>query len=294
MHKYTDNKEEERLQAMKEYNILGIDFDFEYILESLLEICDVPFCSIAAIYKDDYHVIASAGFETPSVFSRRGSCTEYIHTRDRFCEIANVHEENDISEGGKVLNDSEIVFYAGIPIYDSEGFTLGILNMLDWKTKVLTEKQKHFIEMASVRITKVIIRSREAQRLLQFDNMFSKSKDIIGIVRFDGQIVKINPAYSELTGYDEEEVLRANMLDFTPPDYLDEAKSVMNRFRLGKSKLNYMLPTLTKNNQIRWIEWTSTPEPSTELIFFIGRDITEHEVQSNLLKHSEIRFRSFF
>ena len=53
----TDPKEIERLQALKEYNILEIESDFSYVLESLLEICEVPFCSIAAIYKDNYHVI---------------------------------------------------------------------------------------------------------------------------------------------------------------------------------------------------------------------------------------------
>lgn len=155
MFKITDTKEIERLEAMKRYNILEIDFDFEYIIESILEICDVSFCSIVAIYKDNYHVIASSGFETPEVFPREGSCTEFIYKKDGLYEIANVQEEKEIRENGKILNGSEIIFYAGIPIYDSEGFTLGILNILDWKTKVLTERQKHFLKKASERITNI-------------------------------------------------------------------------------------------------------------------------------------------
>ena len=164
MDKDNSIKELERLQAMKEHNILGIDFDFDYILESLLEICDVPYCSISAIYKDAYHVIASAGFETPQVFPRKGSCTEFIHKKNRFYEIINVQEEECIEDGGKVLNDSEIIFYAGIPIYDLEGYTLGILNILDWKSNKLTDKQKNLFTKASLRIAKVIIQSRKKQR----------------------------------------------------------------------------------------------------------------------------------
>ena len=294
MFKITDTKEMKRLEAMKRYNILEIDFDFNYIIESILEICDVSFCSIVATYKDNYHVIASTGFETPEVFPREGSCTEFIYKKDGLYEIANVQEEKEIRENGKILNGSEIIFYAGIPIYDSEGFTLGILNILDWKTKVLTERQKHFLKMASERITNIFIQKRQEQLLLQFDSMFNKSKDIIGIIRFTGEIVKINPAFSEITEYDEEEVLKINMLDFISPDYLADAQALLNRVKSGKAQLNYTLPTLTKSNKIRWIEWTSTPELSTELIFFIGRDITENEEQSKLLKHSEARFRSFF
>lgn len=287
-------REIERLQAMKEHNILQIDFDFGYILESLLEICDVPYCSIVAIYKDDYHVIASAGFETPKVFPREGSCTEFIHKKDRFFEIPNVRDEKYIGECGRFLNNSEIVFYAGIPIYDAEGYTLGILNMLDWKTKTLTEKQKNFIKKASERISRVIIQSREEQRLLHFDGMFNKSKDMIGIIRFDGEIVRINPAFSELLEYNEVDMFQTNMLDFVHPDYLSEAQSLLSSLHSGEAQLNYTLPCFTKNNDIKWIEWTSAPEKSTELIYFIGRDITTIEEKSALLKKSEARFRSFF
>ncbi|NLZ95578.1 MAG: PAS domain S-box protein, partial [Bacteroidales bacterium] len=292
--KITDPKEIERLRAMKEYNILGIEFDFAYILESLLEICNVPFCSITAIYKDNYHVIASKGFDTEEVFPRKGSCTEYVHKRNKFCELANVQEEKDIDKCAKVLNGSEIIFYAGIPINDAEGFTLGILNILDFKSKVLTEKQRRFIKLASLRIAKVIIQRRQEQRLLQFDNMFSKSKDIMGIIRFDGEIININPAFYELLEYDESNVCQTNILDYIHPDYIDETKTLINILQRGKDKLSYTLPSITKNNAIKWIEWTSTPELNTGLIYFIGRDITAIEEQSILLKQSEVRFRNFF
>ena len=269
MHNFTDNNEIERLKAMKEYNILEINFDFDYILESLLEICEVPYCSIVAVYKENYHVIESAGFETPSVFPRKGSCTEYIYKKNSLCEIANVQEEKGINYCGKILNDSKIVFYAGIPIYDSDGFILGILNMLDWKAKVLSEHQKHFIKKASDRIANIFVQKRKEQRLLRFDSMFNTSKDIIGVIRFDGEIVQINPAFAELTEYDEDEVLLINMLDFIHPDYSDDAQSLLNRVKSGKAQLNYTLPIITKSNKVRWIEWTSTSESSTELIFFI-------------------------
>ena len=294
MNNITDPKEIERLQALKEYNILEIEFDFSYVLESLLEICEVPFCSIAAIYKDNYHVIASAGFETETVFPRKGSCTEYVHKKNRFCELSNVQKKTEIEESAKLFNNREIVFYAGIPIYDSKGFALGILNMVDFKTKVLTEKQKHLFKLASLRIAKVIIQRREEQRLLHFDNMFSKSKDIMGIIRFDGEILRINPAFFDLLGYSESEVYNENILNFIQPDYIEEAKSLLSRLHGGNAQLNYTLPSVTKEGDIKWIEWTSTPEESTELIYFIGRDITTIEEQSALLKKSEARFRTFF
>ena len=291
--KMTD-AEKERLRAMKEHNILEINFDFAYILDSLLDICDVPFCSIAAIYKDNYHVIDSAGVKTDEIFPRNGSCTEYVHKKNEFCELPNVQEEDEIVDCAKVLNGSDIVFYAGIPICDSDGFALGVLNIVDFKSKELTEKQRHLFNMASLRIAKEIIEKRQEQRLLHFDKMFSKSKDIMGVIRFDGEIVNINPAFYELLEYSEYEVIQNNILNFIHPDHLDDAKSLLGRLHAGSSQLNYTIPAVAKSNAVKCIEWTSTSEPSTELIYFIGRDITSIEEQSLLLKKSEDRFRTFF
>ena len=116
----------------------------------------------------------------------------------------------------------------------------------------------------------------------------------MGIIRFDGEIVNINPAFSEMLEYTESEILQKNILEFIHPEYRDEAKSLLNRLYSGKAQLNYMLPSVTKGGDIKWIEWTSTPEQSTGLIYFIGRDITAIEEKSALLKKSEARFRVFF
>ena len=208
--------------------------------------------------------------------------------------MSNVKEEKEIEDRSKVLNNFEIVFYAGCPIIDPDGFTLGILNILDSKTKVLTDKQKSFIEQASNRIVSLFIQNRHEQRLLYFNTMFNKSKDIIGIIRFTGEILKVNPAFSDLLGYDADETYLNNMLDYIHSDYLGEAKAFLGRIIAGESEINYTLPSLTKKNTIKWIEWTTTPEHGSELIYFIGRDITATEEQSVLLKKSEARFRGFF
>ena len=252
MHKFTDTNEEQRLNALRDYNLIQTNVDFSYILESLLEICEVPFCSIVAVYENDFHVIESAGFKTETVFQRKGSCTEYILKRNRFCELSNVKEEKEIEDRSKVLNNIEIVFYAGCPIIDPDGFTLGILNILDSKTKVLTDKQKSFIEQASNRIVSLFIQNRHEQRLLYFNTMFNKSKDIIGIIRFTGEILKVNPAFSDLLGYDADETYLNNMLDYIHSDYLGEAKAFLGRIIAGESEINYTLPSLTKKNTIKW------------------------------------------
>ncbi|MDD2475646.1 MAG: response regulator [Dysgonamonadaceae bacterium] len=294
MHKFTDSIEEQRLKALREYNIIETRIDFDYILESLAIICDVPLCTIVAAYEDDLIVIASTGIEIKKQHKRQGSCTNFTLKKNSFCEIDDIKNVEGIYDKTYLLENFDIRFYAGCPLVDPHGNSLGALNVYDDKPRALTDQQRYFIKRAAERIVMLFLQKRQEQRLLHFDNMFDKSKDIIGVIRYDGEIVKINPAFSELIDFDEEEIFGKNMLDFIHPEYYVESKELLNIVTRGKIVMNYILPTVTKSNKIKWIEWTSTPEPTTGLIYFIGRNITASKEQSALLENSEAKFRAFF
>ena len=294
MENFINALEEKRLNALREFNIIGIDVDFSFILESISAICEVPLCNIVVVSEEYLVVIASTGVKITKQHKREGSCIQYTLDMNKFCEIKDIRKQDGIDYKKHLIEDYEIQFFAGSPLKDTQGNTLGTLNIYDYKPRVLTNKQKYFIAKASKRIVELFIQKRKEQRLLFFDSMFNSSKDIFGIIRFNGKILKVNPAFSELLGYGEDEILEESILKFLLPSSLDNAKASLKRLIGGKSEMNYRLPYVTKDNIIKWIEWTSTPELATELIYFIGRDITEENKQSLLLKNSEARFRAFF
>lgn len=299
MYKFTDTKEEQRLIALREFNIIEIDIDFSYLLESIASICDVPFCTIIAAYKDNLEVIASTGLNIAKQHRRKGSCTQYTLEKNQFCEINDIRGHDGIVEETHLLDDFEIRFFAGYPLVDPQGNSLGSFNIYDDKPRELTEHQKYMFIKAAERIVTVFIEKRQEQRLLYFDSMFKKSKDLIGIIRLDGQMLKINPAFYELLGLEKDEpanqnLLNVSLINFIHPDFLEQTKASMERLKNGQIELNYIVPLINNKNKTKWIEWTSTPEPSTELVYFIGRDITEVHEQSILLKDNEVRFRALF
>lgn len=294
MHRFTDSKEEQRLKALREYNIIEADTDFSYILETIAQICDVPLCTIVAVSKENLDIIASTGVKITKQHKRAGSCTQYVLNQNKFCEIENIKNCEAIDDKTHLLEDFEIRFFAGHPLTDFQDNSLGTLNIYDDKPRVLTEKQKEILSKAAKRIVKLFMQKRQEQRLLYFDEMFNKSKDIIGIIRFDGEIIKINPAFSKIIGCHENEICEQNKLSFIHPSCLGEANISLERLTTGSTEINYTLPLMTSDGDIRWIDWTSTPEPSTGLIYFIGRDNTVVQEKTTLLKKSEAHFRSFF
>ena len=50
MYTISNSKEEQRLKALSDYNIIDPDTDFSCILESIATICDVPLCNIVAVF----------------------------------------------------------------------------------------------------------------------------------------------------------------------------------------------------------------------------------------------------
>lgn len=294
MHKFTDNSEEQRLKALKEYNLIETNVDFSYILETVAFICEVPLCNIVAVYEDDLIIIASTGIEIKKQHKRYGSCTQFTLERNQFCEIKDIKVQEGIDDKTYLLEDFDIRFYAGYPLTDFKGNNLGALNIYDSKTRTLTEQQKYFISKAAERIVMLFLQKREEQRLRHFDTMFNKSKDLIGISTISGEILKVNPTFLEIVGLSEEEILKRNLRDFFHPDSHSIGKEVQERFLTSDTNLTYMIKFIGANNKLRHIEWTGRIEKSTGLVYFIGRDITKHEEQSVLLKNSEARFRSFF
>lgn len=294
MHKDTDNIEKQRLRALKEYNLEDANLDLDFLLETLLTICDVPLCSVVFAYKDDLVVIASKGLKITKQHKRVGSCTEFTLQRNEFTEVEDIRKEKCIADKTYLIEGFDIRFYAGCPLTDSQSNNLGALNVYDNKPRILTEQQRYFITKASERIVKICVQKRDEQRLLYFDSMFNKSNDIIGIVNIEGEILKINPAFSELLGYEEDEVLNTNASLYRPHGTFNEFITIQNQFLSGEANVVITLPFVAKDKQIKKIEWVGSFEKNTGLLYFIGRDVTLIEQQSILLKNSEARFRSFF
>src|SRR6185312_6827624 len=99
---------------------------------------------------------------------------------------------------------------------------------------------------------------------------------------------------SILLGWSEKEILSKGILDFIHPEEKRRVHQVIEELKAGVPARNFSIRFLTKENQIKWVEWSATPEKNTELLYIIGRDITAIEEHAIQLENSEKKFRGFF
>jgi len=121
-----------------------------------------------------------------------------------------------------------------------------------------------------------------------FENIFEASKDAIGYAAIDGTILLINRAFSELTGYSKEELLRMNVRDLIPEQHKKQRDHVVAQVLRTGEPGEYDIDYLRKNGSLVPVSIAAfvvmgndgTPTGLAAIV----RDLTER-------RHAEEQFR---
>ena len=114
------------------------------------------------------------------------------------------------------------------------------------------------------------------------DRFFALSVDMLCIVHLDGRFQRVNPAFQEVLGFSEEELLAMNIFQLLHPDDRGETIREYQRLITGEP-VPFMENRLrTKYETYKWVAWSYFPVPEDGLAFGVGRDMTEarqiHEI----------------
>ncbi|HLY27454.1 MAG TPA: PAS domain S-box protein [Aggregatilineales bacterium] len=131
----------------------------------------------------------------------------------------------------------------------------------------------------------------------ELEQFFALSRDYMAISGKNGYFKRINPAFVRAFGYSAEELLGRPLTDFIHPD--DRPMTLERMAVLQSSTLpipasgpKLEIRIICKDGSIKWVEWASTPAPEQELLYSVGRDITEQRKLLDRLFESEDRYRS--
>jgi PAS domain S-box-containing protein len=131
-------------------------------------------------------------------------------------------------------------------------------------------------------------RGREATRTLARHR--EMSLDLICTASFDGYFVEVNPAWSQVLGYDLSELTRRPFVEFVHPDDLERTlDEVDKQAEQGHLVFNFQNRYRHADGSYRWLEWTSHPDYQAGLMFAVARDITERkDAEEIVARHQAI------
>ncbi len=138
--------------------------------------------------------------------------------------------------------------------------------------------------------------SKLETELREFRQLFSMSLDLICIADINtSTFLKVNPAFRNVLGYSEKELLNRAFSEFVHPDDIASTQSIVEeKLRQGSKVVNFENRYRCKNGDYKWLSWVSHPNPEQGKTFAIARDITDQKQMAKERDESEKKYRSLF
>ena len=204
---------------------------------------------------------------------------EYIRRGDSLDHYETIRQRKDGSRVPVSLSVS--------PVKDAHGVIVGASKIArDITARKEAEHERDRIE-GELRELSEKLEQEVERRTLERDRIWNVSEDLLGVSNFDGYFVSMNPAWSRLLGWSEDEIKAMHVGALRHPD--DTAHS-----EAGRKQLAQGVPTVRMENRFRhkdgswrWLQWTMTGDNG--LIYVAGRHVTAEKESAAALQHAQLQ-----
>jgi PAS domain S-box-containing protein len=122
------------------------------------------------------------------------------------------------------------------------------------------------------------------------ERFFDLSHELLCTIGAGGQFA-INPAWEKTLGWSRDEILSLGFLQLLHPDERESTRVVVNDVAAGEVRsLTFETQVSCKNGTYRWISWTASLLRGEDLVYAVGRDLTERKNAELELHRSKKRF----
>lgn len=168
------------------------------------------------------------------------------------------------------------------PIYDEQGAVEKILCI----SRDITATREAEEDLRRLNAT---LEERVEARTQDRDRIWRLSTDLMLIAEFTGEIVAVNPAWTQVLGWSQGDLLGKSVLDFLHPDDDQITTAAVLELSQGVSFPGFENRYLHKDGSYRWISWTAVPDQS--YIHAVGRDIQVEREAAEALRRTEEALR---
>ncbi len=290
--------EQRRLAALRSYEILDTFREEEYdrLTRLASRICGMPISLITLVDEKRAWIKSSTGLHASVIeLPREASICHYTIKEPRHFEVEDASKDSRFADLPAVKGPAHFRFYAGYPLIDQEGHALGALCVIDQKPNHLSESQRESLALLAGTVVSLIETRRKRQELDHFEQIFKLSHDMICIVGTDGYFKRVNPAFTEVLGWSEQELLATRYVNFVHPDDVEASRLELQRMQARKDQtVHFYRRYRTKNGDYRLLQWVANRTPFSDIIYAIARDVTEEREREQLLEASQNKLSSFF
>jgi PAS domain S-box-containing protein len=193
--------------------------------------------------------------------------------------------------------DEETVWtYSFSPIQGEGGGFAGVLLLATEMTQqVLANRERDRAEVgralavSQLRDLNAQLEIEVNQRTADRNRLWLLSSDIMLQCTFEGIITAVNPAWTDLLGWHESELLGSSLFELIHPDDMDRTQAGASKSSTGHAYPRFDNRYRHKDGSYRWISWAT--QPDAQHIYAVGRDFTAEHNKAQALATAEEALR---
>ncbi len=265
-----------RLQALQKYAILDTlpEADYDHITSLAAQICQTPISLISLVDEKRQWFKSTQGLvvqETPRQFS---FCAHAIIDPNQTMIVEDARLDKRFAQNPLVTGDPNIVFYAGVPLVDADGFALGSLCVLDDKPRQLSEAQLKALQTLTNQVINLLALRKANNALLLSEQRYrTLTAELEEQVEVRTQALKManealhtanelltksNDAlqqFASIASHDLQEPLRkiqsfGNLLQAQYADQLGDGHIYLERMQSAASRMSTLIRDLLSYSRI--------------------------------------------
>ncbi|MDZ4181706.1 MAG: PAS domain S-box protein, partial [Candidatus Cloacimonadaceae bacterium] len=136
------------------------------------------------------------------------------------------------------------------------------------------QAEQQLLKLTEELEARVVLRTNEVVDVSsKLDGFFRVSIDLLCIFNKDSYFVKLNPSWSNLLGYTQEELLSRKITDFIHPDDVESAENTIRELFKEVIITHYITRFRSKDGSYKFLEWNASA--AGDFIYAAVHDITE-------------------
>ena len=175
-----------RLKSLHQYQILdtGSEERFDDIARLAAEVCSAPIALLALVDSDRIFYKSKIGI-TELETDREGSFFSWAILEPYLFVVSNALEDERFHRSPAVKENHGIRFFAGAPLINPEGYSIGVLAVIDWQARDLASSQARSLRtLAGTVMTQLELRRKN----LELEQMNTERMHMEEMIRFSDEL----------------------------------------------------------------------------------------------------------
>ncbi|MEA5574939.1 GAF domain-containing protein [Anabaena sp. UHCC 0451] len=269
--------ESERLKILYEYQILDTQSEetFDDLAQLAADFCETPVALISLVDAEREWFKSKVGVTILEV-PRNLAFGSYTILENEIFIIADILQDQRFIDHPLIISDPFFRFYAGVPLINSSGFSLGCLSVMDFEPRNLSIKEQKALKALAKQVInyldlhwKKANNNKENYEFLKL--VFQSIPLMIALNDVNGKVQWVNYNLEETLGWNLQEFQTHNVLAELYPDA--EYRQTVIDFMQSAQPIWHDFKCQLKNGSILDTSWTNVRLINGQTLG-IGQDIT--------------------